>query len=168
MRCPFCGYEDTKVADSRPSAEKSEIRRRRFCPSCGRKFTTYERPEINFPMIVKKSGVREMYMRDKLLNGLRKACEKREVSAMQLEQIADRVELELLSAESREVPSSLIGETVMNELSKIDHVAYVRFASVYKEFEELDDFKDEVEKLLKRLRGKKRTKKKKGSDEKKK
>ncbi len=154
MHCPFCASGDTKVIDSRPSEDGREIKRRRECPACGKRFNTYERVEHDFPFIVKKDGSRQPYKREKIINGLFKACEKRPVGARQLEKIADAIEVKLVESGEREVTAKAIGEMIMNELIKIDHVAYVRFASVYKEFEEVGDFAAAVEEVVKNLRTK--------------
>ena len=152
MKCPFCDFQDSRVIDSRPSDNGREIKRRRECPSCSRRFTTYERLELSFPLIVKKNGERQPYDRQRVLKGLQKACEKRPVSADDMEHIADAVEAALLEIAENEVLSAVIGQVVMNQLSAVDHVAYVRFASVYREFEELSDFAQAMEDLVKTRR----------------
>ncbi|RMG08127.1 MAG: transcriptional repressor NrdR [Acidobacteria bacterium] len=140
MRCPFCGHLEDKVVDSRELKEGREIRRRRECFACGRRFTTYEKIEEIPYMVIKKDGSREPFDRDKVMNGLMRACEKRPVSPMQLQAIVDEVERRVQEAPEREFPTSKIGEIIMQSLKKIDKVAYVRFASVYLEFQTEDDF----------------------------
>jgi len=152
VRCPFCGHLEDKVVDSRSSMEGEAIRRRRECLACGKRYTTYEQIEEAQLTVVKKDGRREAFDRKKLLSGLRKACEKRPVSLEELEAVADQVERELQNRGSREVPSPAIGEQVMRHLRSIDEVAYVRFASVYLQFKDLDAF-NEVLKLLQRQDG---------------
>ncbi len=150
MRCPFCHRDGNRVIDSRVSGEGSTIRRRRRCGSCGRRFTTYERIEEVAPMVVKKDNRREPYDRAKIVAGLKKACEKRPVSMETIEQIADRIEAGLLERGDKEVASSVIGSAVMSELHEIDQVAYVRFASVYRSFKDINEFMQELEELIKR------------------
>ena len=151
MRCPFCKHRDTRVIDSRLSGEGDTIRRRRVCPSCDRRFTTYERVEDTVPMVVKKDGRREPFDRGKIIAGLKRACEKRPVSIETIEGIADRIERRAAESGAKEIPSSEIGAAVMNELHSIDQVAYVRFASVYRSFKDIDEFMRELEDLI-RLR----------------
>ena len=146
MKCPQCGSEEINVLESR-SAEDS-IRRRRSCLSCDYRFTTYERLEGSVPMLVKKDGRREPFERSKVMAGLRKACEKRPVSVETLEQMLTRVEQRLNQTEEQEVPSRLVGELVMNELREVDKVAYVRFASVYREFSDVNQFMETLEGLV--------------------
>ena len=148
MKCPFCSFEDSKVVDSRPTDEGTSIRRRRECLHCGKRFTTYETVERMPLMLIKRDGTRQAYDRQKLLNGLVKACEKRPVSLMQLEQIVDYVEQKLFSSLESEVSSKVIGELVMEQLRKVDEVAYVRFASVYRQFKDINTFMSELNKLL--------------------
>lgn len=148
MRCPFCQDPENKVIDSRESHEGSVIRRRRECLTCKRRFTTYERVEEIYPFIVKKDGRRETFDRDKLLAGLQKACEKRPVSADQLEETLVAVERLLQGVGEKEVPSSVIGEEVMRRLHALDEVAYVRFASVYRSFRDITEFMEELKDLL--------------------
>ena len=148
MKCPFCSFEDSKVVDSRPTDEGTSIRRRRECLHCGKRFTTYETVERMPLMLIKRDGTRQAYDRQKLLNGLVKACEKRPVSLMQLEQIVDYVEQKLFSSLESEVSSKVIGELVMEQLRKVDEVAYVRFASVYRQFKDINTFMQELNKLL--------------------
>lgn len=148
MRCPFCQDPENKVIDSRESQEGSVIRRRRECLACARRFTTYERVEELLPLVAKKDGRREGYDRDKLLSGLKKACEKRPVSMEQLEHIADEVERRLQELGEKEVPSSLVGEELMKRLQDLDEVAYVRFASVYRSFRDISEFMSELKELI--------------------
>jgi transcriptional repressor NrdR len=148
MRCPFCQDAENKVIDSRESHEGSVIRRRRECLQCKRRFTTYERVEELYPLIVKKDGRRETFDRDKLLAGLKKACEKRPVSADQLEETVVAIERLLQGMGEKEVPSSVIGEEVMRRLHGLDEVAYVRFASVYRSFRDISEFMEELKDLL--------------------
>ncbi|HZO82929.1 MAG TPA: transcriptional regulator NrdR [Candidatus Binataceae bacterium] len=151
MRCPFCRHRGNRVVDSRLSGDGVAIRRRRICSSCKRRFTTYERIEESAPMVVKKDSRREPFDRAKIVAGLKKACEKRPVSMETIEQIADRIEAAVAEQGGREVPSSFIGSAVMNELHNVDQVAYVRFASVYRSFKDIDEFMHELEELI-RLR----------------
>ncbi len=148
MRCPFCHSNQNKVIDSRPSREANAIRRRRECLNCQRRFTTYEQVEETMPLMIKKDGRREPFQRTKLYEGLKKACEKRPVSIDAIEQFLDELERELLESGQREVPSSWIGERVMNKLRELDEVAYVRFASVYRHFTDATDFMKEIRQLL--------------------
>ena len=148
MRCPFCAAADTRVMDSRDSAEGTIIRRRRECETCKRRFTTYERVETTLPTVVKKDGQREAFDRLKLLRSLRIACNKRPVSADALEANADALERELAESGEKEVPSLVIGERVMERLKALDDVAYVRFASVYRSFRDIDEFMVEMNKLV--------------------
>jgi transcriptional repressor NrdR len=148
MRCPFCKRDDSKVLDSRESAEGTVTRRRRECLSCHKRFTTYERVEELMPLVVKKDGRREPYDREKLISGLQKAVEKRPVSMDQLEALVADVEARVLERGEKEVPSSLIGEEVMRRLRTLDQVAYVRFASVYRSFRDIEEFMDELKGLL--------------------
>ncbi len=148
MRCPFCNYNQSKVVDSRPTDEDISIRRRRECEKCGKRFTTYEKVEEQPVLVVKKDGSREVFSRQKLLNGLIKAFEKRPVSIETIEGVATEIEKELYNTLEKEVPSQLLGELVMAKLKKIDDVAYVRFASVYRQFKDLNSFIEELNKLL--------------------
>ena len=148
MRCPFCKRDDSKVLDSRESAEGTVTRRRRECLGCRKRFTTYERVEELMPLVVKKDGRREPFDRDKLLAGLQKAVEKRPVSMDQLETLVAEVEVRLQERGEKEVPSSAIGEEVMRKLRTLDQVAYVRFASVYRSFRDIEEFMDELKGLL--------------------
>jgi transcriptional repressor NrdR len=148
MRCPFCITDDSRVLDSREASEGTVIRRRRECPQCKRRFTTYERVEELNPLVVKKDGRREAFDRDKLVSGLKKACEKRPVGMAQIEAIVSEIERRLQETGDKEVPSTQIGEEVMKRLSRLDEVAYVRFASVYRSFKDLAEFMDELKELL--------------------
>jgi len=148
VRCPYCAYPESKVIDSRPTDESSSIRRRRECLSCGKRFTTYEIVERVPMVVVKKDGSRQTFDRGKILGGLIKACEKRPVPMDTLERAASRIEQKLVNSMDREIPSVRIGELVMEELKDIDQVAYVRFASVYRQFKDLDSFMDELNRLL--------------------
>ncbi|HWQ29486.1 MAG TPA: transcriptional regulator NrdR [Negativicutes bacterium] len=148
MKCPYCGYSESKVVDSRHTEDEAAIRRRRECEKCGRRFTTYEKIEEMPLMIVKKDGTREVYQRTKLLNGLLRACQKRPVSITQIEGIADEIEKELYNSMDKEIESKRIGEMVMVRLKKIDDVAYVRFASVYRQFKDINTFLEELNKLV--------------------
>ena len=148
MKCPFCTELENKVIDSRLSNQGAVIRRRRECLACSRRFTTYERVEEILPMVVKKDGRREAFDRAKVVAGLQLACQKRPVSAEQLEAVADGIERRLQEMGEKEAASSLIGEAVMRELSKLDEVAYVRFASVYRSFKDLGEFMSELKELI--------------------
>jgi transcriptional repressor NrdR len=148
MRCPFCGYPESKVVDSRPTDESSSIRRRRECLSCAKRFTTYETVESLPLVVVKKDGGRETFDRNKILNGLVKACEKRPVPIAVLEKAASDIEQQLLNSLNREIKTEYIGELVMEKLKDIDEVAYVRFASVYRQFKDINTFMSELSKLL--------------------
>jgi transcriptional repressor NrdR len=148
VRCPFCQDAENKVIDSRESQEGSVIRRRRECLACKRRFTTYERVEELYPLIVKKDGRREAFDREKLLSGLKKACEKRPVSAAQLEEAVEGIERMLQGMGEKEIPSSLLGEELMRRLQQLDAVAYVRFASVYRSFRDISEFMHELKDLL--------------------
>ena len=149
MRCPYCSNPDTRVIDSRPAEDGNSIRRRRSCDVCGKRFTTYEKVETIPLIIIKKDNNREQYNRGKIENGILRACYKRPVSADAIQQAVNHVETRLFSLEEKEVPSSLIGEVVMDELKTLDEVAYVRFASVYREFKDVNTFMDELKKILK-------------------
>ena len=153
MKCPFCRDLENKVIDSRLSKEGEVIRRRRECLQCTRRFTTYERAEEAFPLVVKKDGRREAFDRMKIVAGLKRACEKRPVSIEAIEAVVDRIERGLLERGEKELPSSAIGEAWMRELHVLDKVAYVRFASVYRSFEDIGEFMEELEALLKERRG---------------
>lgn len=149
MRCPYCGHKEDKVIDSRSSSDDTIIRRRRECLRCGKRFTTYERMEYIPLIVIKKDGRREPFDREKILNGIRKACEKRPISIEKMEEIVSKIEKEIEDRNEREVSSRLIGELVMKYLHELDQVAYVRFASVYKEFKDIEEFKEALDKLLK-------------------
>jgi len=147
MRCPLCAYEDSKVLDSRPADDGRTIRRRRECLSCQRRFTTYERVE-DFPLyVVKKDGRRELFDRHKLILGITKACEKRPVSVAAVEEMVSEIEKELTNRYEAEIPAGAIGEVVMEKLKQVDEVAYVRFASVYRQFKDIQTFLDAIQQL---------------------
>ena len=148
MKCPFCNHAESKVVDSRESKDKETIRRRRECLGCQKRFTTSERAEDALPSVIKKDGRREPFNRSKILNGLKKACEKRPISINVIEKIANRIELYFQEKAEREIRSSEIGEKVMEELHRLDGVAYVRFASVYRQFKDIQEFMDELKDLL--------------------
>lgn len=148
MKCPYCDYADSKVIDSRPTEEGSSIRRRRECISCGKRFTTYEKVESVPIMVIKKDETREAFDRNKVLSGIMKACQKRPVETERMVEMVDNIEAELQNMMDREVTSDRIGEMVMSELKKTDDVAYVRFASVYRQFKDINTFLAEVNKLL--------------------
>ncbi len=154
MKCPFCDDLEDKVVDSRMAKEGELIRRRRECLSCKRRYTTYERIEESLPMVVKKDGRREPFDRTKILSGLKKACEKRPISVATIEAVTDRIEKRIQEMGETEIPSREVGEQIMKELHNLDQVAYVRFASVYREFKDIDQFMDEL-KALAREREKK-------------
>jgi transcriptional repressor NrdR len=147
MKCPFCGHDDTQVKDSRPSDDGSSIRRRRYCPECNSRFTTFERVQLRELTVVKKNGERRLFDRDKLMRSLGIALRKRPVNAEQTEQLATRITQKLESIGENEIPTAMIGKIVMEELKKIDTVAYIRFASVYRDFTEAKDFEDIVGEL---------------------
>ena len=149
MKCPYCSNPDTRVVDSRPAEDGTSIRRRRSCDACGKRFTTYEKVETSPLIIIKKDNTREQYNRKKIENGVLRACYKRPVPTEEIEQMTDRIETGVFSLEEKEIPSNVIGEMVMDELKKIDEVAYVRFASVYREFKDVNTFMDELKKILK-------------------
>jgi len=153
VRCPFCSFAESRVIDSRSAEEGSSIRRRRECLQCARRFTTYEVVEETPLMVIKKDGRREMFDKIKLLNGLLKACEKRAIPLSTTESLADKVEKEIRNSMEREVSSRHVGETVMRYLKDIDQVAYVRFASVYRQFADLNNFVQELEVLMKTTKG---------------
>jgi transcriptional repressor NrdR len=148
MKCPYCEYLESKVVDSRPTDEGQAIRRRRECIKCGKRFTTYEKVEEIPIIIVKRDGNRQAYNRNKLLNGILKSCEKRPVSMSTIEQLVDDIEKTLYNSLEKEITSIEIGEMVMNKLKNIDEVAYVRFASVYRQFKDLNSFMEELKKIL--------------------
>ena len=148
MKCPFCGHPESKVIDSRPADENASIRRRRECLACGKRFTTYETVECLPIVVIKKDGSRQSFDRQKVLRGMIRACEKRPVSLAELERIADEIEQELQNSMEREIRTADIGEKVMERLRSVDQVAYVRFASVYRQFKDIDTFMAELNKLL--------------------
>ena len=147
MKCPFCGHLESKVTDSRVGTGGDVIRRRRECETCTRRFTTYERVEEVLPLVIKKDGRREAFERQKALAGLRRACDKRAVPLARIEQIVDAIERELIDAGDKEIPSEKVGERVMAHLREVDPVAYVRFASVYRQFKDIDELRSEIEQL---------------------
>ena len=147
MKCPFCSHAETQVVETRISEDAGSVRRRRQCASCEKRFTTYERPDVTFPAIAKKDGRRIEYERGKLLASMRLALRKRPVSTEQVDSAVERIEEKLLSLGMRELPSARLGELVMQELKKLDKVAYVRFASVYRSFEDIDEFKTLVDEV---------------------
>ena len=148
MKCPFCNYADTKVIDSRGQDDNSVIRRRRLCASCGKRFTTYERIDMIPVTVIKRDGTREIFDKNKLLGGILKSCNKRPVTAKQIETLVDDIENTLTGSGEREVHSKDIGNMVMERLKELDEVAYVRFASVYRQFKDINTFIDELEKML--------------------
>jgi len=148
MRCPFCFTTADKVVDTRPSEDEQSIRRRRECLACGRRFTTYERVDEALPMVVKKDSRREPYVREKLMGGLKKACDKRPVSLERMDLVVDEIERSLRELGEKEVPSSKLGDAVLSRLRKIDDVAYLRFASVYLPFKNAGEIMDEVQRLI--------------------
>jgi transcriptional repressor NrdR len=152
VKCPFCDDVEDKVVDSRMAKEGEVIRRRRECLSCKRRYTTYERVEETMPVVVKKDGRREPFDRSKIFSGLKKACEKRPISTATIEAVSDRIEKRIQELGETEIDSPLIGEEVMKELSQLDQVAYVRFASVYREFKDIDQFMDEIKALAQQRR----------------
>jgi transcriptional repressor NrdR len=153
MRCPFCLNPNSRVIDSRPDKEGSSIRRRRECEVCGKRFTSHERVEEILPMVLKKDGRREPFDRLKLVAGIKKSCEKRPVSVETIERLVDKIETRIQEGGEKEIPTSTIGEWVMSELHEIDEVAYVRFASVYRSFRDINEFMSELQDLLKGTRG---------------
>lgn len=148
MKCPYCGYSESKVIDSRPADEGSSIRRRRECLSCSKRFTTYETVESLPMVVVKKDGSRQSFERRKVLGGMIRACEKRPVPLADLERIAEEIEQDIQNSMEREISTVAIGEKVMDRLRDVDQVAYVRFASVYRQFKDIDTFMEELTKLL--------------------
>lgn len=149
MKCPFCNQENTRVIDSRPVPDNNSIRRRRQCDECGKRFTTYEKIETIPLTVIKKDQSREQYDRMKIQDGIMRACYKRPISVKTIENLMDEIETEIFNKEEKEVPSTLIGEIVMDKLKELDAVAYVRFASVYREFKAIDTFMDELKKMMK-------------------
>ena len=148
MKCPFCSNQNTRVIDSRPADDNASIRRRRLCDECGKRFTTYEKVETIPLIIIKKDNNREQYDRTKLEAGVLRACHKRPVSANQISTLIDEVETEIFNKEEKEIASNIIGEKLMEKLKNIDHVAYIRFASVYREFKDVNTFMNELKKML--------------------
>lgn len=148
MKCPFCGSESTRVVDSRPAEDNNSIRRRRMCDECGKRFTTYEKVETIPLIVIKKDNNREQYDRAKIEAGVLRACHKRPISVQQIEDLVDEVETEIFNREEREIPSKVIGEIVMDKLKDLEAVAYVRFASVYREFKDVNTFMEELKKIL--------------------
>ncbi len=148
MKCPFCGHENTRVIDSRPADDGSSIRRRRICDECDKRFTTYEKVETIPLIIIKKDNNREAYDRTKIEAGVLRACHKRPISADQISNLVEAVEVEIFSREEKEIASSVIGELIMDKLKDLDAVAYVRFSSVYREFKDVNTFMDELKKVL--------------------
>ena len=148
MKCPFCNHENTRVIDSRPAEENNSIRRRRVCDECGKRFTTYEKVETIPLIIIKKDNNREAYDRAKIESGVLRACHKRPVSAAQITKLVDEVENEIFNLEEREIPSDIVGEILMRKLKALDEVAYVRFASVYKRFNDINTFMEELQGLI--------------------
>ena len=149
MKCPFCNQDNTRVVDSRPADDNTAIRRRRMCDACGKRFTTYEKVETIPLIVIKKDQNRDQFDRSKIEAGVLRACHKRPVSAEQIHRLVDDVETEVFNLEEREIPSSVIGEIVMDKLKDLEAVAYVRFASVYREFKDVNTFMDELKKILK-------------------
>jgi transcriptional repressor NrdR len=149
MNCPFCNYEDTKVVDSRPAEDNRSVRRRRFCPACNARFTTYERYELQPIVVIKRDGRRERFKREKILGGLIRSCEKRNISEEQLNTLVSDVELRIQKSDLSEIKTTQIGEWVMEALKQIDYVAFVRFASVYRDFRDIDQFKQIIDELRK-------------------
>ena len=148
MKCPFCNKDNTRVIDSRPAEDNNAIRRRRMCDECGKRFTTYEKVEIIPIVVIKKDNTREQYDRAKIQAGILRACHKRPVSLEQINSLVDEAELEIFNREEKEISSAIIGEIVMDKLKDLDAVAYVRFASVYREFEDVNTFMNELKKIL--------------------
>ena len=148
MRCPFCGHDETQVKDSRPSDDNSSIRRRRQCPACAARFTTFERVQLRELMVIKKDESRTIFDREKLVRSIGISCRKRPVEVQQIELIANSIQKRLESSGETEIPSKLIGELVMDALKELDRVAYLRFASVYRDFQETDDFRKFIDKNL--------------------
>lgn len=148
MRCPYCNKDNTRVVDSRPVEDTNSIRRRRMCDFCGKRFTTYEQVETIPLSIIKKDESREQYNREKIQGGILRACYKRPISREQIDSLLDAIESDIFATEEKEIPSTKIGEIVMEHLKQLDAVAYVRFASVYREFKDVDTFMDELKKFL--------------------
>ena len=148
MKCPFCNNEDTKVIDSRSQDENTTIRRRRFCEKCGKRFTTYERIDTIPMTVIKNNGTRETFDKNKLMSGIMKSCNKRPITVAQIQSIVDDIENAVMSSMDKEIESKNIGNMVMERLKSIDEVAYVRFASVYRQFKDINTFKDELKKMI--------------------
>ena len=148
MRCPFCGHEETQVKDSRPTEDNSSIRRRRQCPACGARFTTFERVQLRELMVIKKDDTRTVFDREKLVRSINISCRKRPVNSDKIELITNSIQRRLESSGETEIPTKVIGELVMDALKELDRVAYLRFASVYKDFQETDDFRKFIDKNL--------------------
>ena len=148
MKCPFCTHDDTRVVDSRLGKEGNNIRRRRECVECEKRFTTYERVEETLPLVIKKDGRREVFDRQKIISGIQRACEKRPVSIATIERVVDQMELSLQESGEKEIAASRIGESIMEALQSLDEVAYVRFASVYRQFRDINEFMSELKDIL--------------------
>ena len=148
MKCPFCTHDDTRVVDSRLGKEGNNIRRRRECIDCERRFTTYERVEETLPLVIKKDGRREVFDRQKIISGIQRACEKRPVSIATIEKVVDQMEVKLQESGEKEIAASRIGEAIMEALQSLDEVAYVRFASVYRQFRDINEFMSELTDIL--------------------
>lgn len=148
MKCPYCGKTDTRVIDSRPAEDNSSIRRRRCCDECGKRFTTYEKVETIPLIVIKKDNTREQYNRSKIESGILRACYKLPISAADIQKTIDAIETEIFSQEDKEIPASMIGEIVMDKLKELHEVAYVRFASIYREFKDVNTFMAEIKKIL--------------------
>ncbi|MDO4316565.1 MAG: transcriptional regulator NrdR [Lachnospiraceae bacterium] len=148
MKCPFCGAENTRVIDSRPAEESNSIRRRRQCDACRKRFTTYEKVEAIPLVVIKKDNIREPYDRSKIESGVFRSCHKRPISVTQITRLVDEIETQIFNREDKEIPSSVIGQLVMEKLKELDPVAYVRFASVYREFKDVNTFMNELKSLL--------------------
>ena len=148
MKCPYCSDDDTRVIDSRPVEDNNSIRRRRICDKCGRRFTTYEKIETIPLVVIKKDNTREPYDREKIASGVFRSCHKRPISVAQINELVDEIETAIYNREDKEIPSTVIGEMVMDKLRDMDPVAYVRFASVYREFKDVSTFMDELKKIL--------------------
>lgn len=148
MKCPYCGKTDTRVIDSRPAEDNSSIRRRRCCDECGKRFTTYEKVETIPLIVIKKDNTREQYDRSKIESGILRACYKLPISAADIQKTIDAIETEIFSQEDKEIPASMIGEIVMDKLKELHEVAYVRFASIYREFKDVNTFMAEIKKIL--------------------
>ena len=148
MKCPFCGEDNTRVIDSRPAEDNSSIRRRRCCDECGKRFTTYEKVETIPVMIIKKDDTRQQYDRSKIESGILRACYKLPISAGEIQRTIDDIETEIFNREEKEIPTSIVGEIVMDKLKELHEVAYVRFASIYREFKDVNTFMSEIKKIL--------------------